>query len=153
MISVPAPRIRGSVTVPPGCSRLALLGHVRADLLARGCQVRADGEGRLVLDSGAPGRYSPLSFVDGGTVWLSDENGGTTLRYDLSTAGGLLLCLFLSPVCCAVAWFALRNWVLALFGLLAPVIWLYGANYLLACVRVPALFARVCRAAPAQAAP
>ena len=145
---VPAPHVRGRVRVPPGCDAAALMRHVQADLLTRECRVRADGDTRLVLESGAPGRYSPLSFVDGGVVWLSAEPGGTVLRYDLSTAGGLLTCLVLSPVCGAVAWFMFGDAGLALFGLLAPVVWLYGANYVTACVRVPGLFGRLCRTAP-----
>ena len=128
------------------CDEVALLRHVQTDLEERGCRVRADGDKRLVLETGAPGRYSPLSFVDCGAVWLAAEPYGTVLRYDLSTAGGLLLCLLLSLVCAATAWFTLESIGLAVFGLLAPVVWLYGANYALACVRVPGLLGRLCRA-------
>ena len=118
--------------------------------MARECRVRADGDTRLLLESSAPGRYSPLSFVDGGAIWLAKERGGTVLRYDLSTTGGLLLCLLLSPACAAVAWFTLHDAGLALFGLVMPVLWLYGANYVTACVRVPGLLGRLCRAAPSR---
>jgi hypothetical protein len=92
---------------------------------------------RLCLESGASGRYSPLSFVDGGAIWPTTEAGAPVLHYDLSTQGGFLLCAGLSPVAAGLAWFGTEDAGLTAFGLLAPLLWLYGANLLIARVRVP----------------
>lgn len=140
--------MRGRVPAFPRGSGSAagLIAHVAADLQRRECRVRVEGE-RIVLESGAPGRYSPLAFVDGGTIELAVENGKAVLRYDLSTGGGLALCLVLAPVLAAVAWFTLGDPALTVFAFVMPVAWLYGANYLTACVRVPRLLGRLCETA------
>jgi len=138
------PRVRGRVPLTAG---QAPLPHVLAAARALGCEVRLEAPDRLVLESGASGRYSPLSFVDGGAVWVSVEGGVPVLRYDLSTAGAFLLCLGLSPVAGSLAWFGTGDPGLTAFGLLAPPLWLYGANLLIARARVPGWLARLCREA------
>ena len=91
-------------------------------------------------------RGSVLGFVSDGLVWLERDR---SLRYAFSLRGGLLLCLVLSPLAAGLAWFGLGSAGLAAFGLLAPVLWLYGANHVLTALRVPAHMAWLCRTAPA----
>ncbi len=133
------PHVRGRVPVPPGNNGRAVLARVMRDLQGRECQVRLDGSDRLVLDSGTAARYSPLALVDGGEIRLLADAGGTVLHYDLSTRTVFLFCAAASLVCAALAWFGLGSGWLAVFGLVAPVLWLYGANYAVTCVRVPGL--------------
>ncbi len=147
-----APRIRGFVAVPVDTDQNTLMSHILADLRARECQVRATTENELVVEQGTPGRGSVLAFVDGGGTIRFDwtEN---VLRYDFSTAGGLLLCMILSPVCGGVSWFGLGgDPILTIFGLAMPLLWLYGANYGLSCIRIPAFMARLCQTAPRRPA-
>ena len=131
----------------------ALMAHVLSDLRERKCQVRMAGDDELVVEQGTPGRGSVLSFIDGGgTIRLKTVGGERTLVYEFSTTGGLLVCAVLSLVCGAAAWFALDgDWELTAFGLGMPLLWLYGANYVTACIRVPGLLARLCRTAPRPA--
>lgn len=131
------PRVSGLVPVADGGAGPSLLPHVLQAARALGCDARMEAPDRLCLESGASGRYSPLSFVDGGTIWLATEAGAPVLRYDLSTQGGFLLCAGLSPVAAGLAWFGTGDAGLTAFGLLAPPVWLYGANLLLARMRVP----------------
>lgn len=145
------PRVRGRVLLAAG---QVPLPRVLAAALALGCEARLETPDRLVLESGASGRYSPLSFVDGGAVWLATENGVPVLRYDLSTAGAFLLCLGLSPVAGGLAWFGTGDAGLTAFGLLAPLLWLYGANLVITRARVPGWLARLCQEAmPARFIP
>ena len=143
-----APRIRGVIALPAETDRDRLLPYILADLRARECQVRAPDADVLVVEQGTPGRGSVLAFVDGGgTIRLDRANA--VLRFDFSTAGGLLLCTMLSPVCGGAAWFGLDgDPALTVFGLVMPILWLYGANYGIGCIRVPALLDRLCREAP-----
>ena len=145
-----APRIRGFVPAPPGLDGAALIAHVVASLRKRKCEIHAAGDGELVVERGTPGRGSALAFVDAnGTIRLDVRGGQLGLAYDFSTAGGLLLCLALSPLCAAAAWFGLGgDPALTAFALLMPVLWLYGANYVAGCIRVPGLLARLCHTAP-----
>ena len=131
-----------------------LMAHLLSDLQACECQVRMVGENELVVEQGTPGRGSVLSFVDsGGTIRLTTEGEGRALVYEFSTASGLLLCALLSLVCGAAAWFALDgDRELTAFGVVMPLLWLYGANYVTACIRVPGLLARLCRTTPRRAA-
>ena len=149
-----APHVRGAVLVPDDADELEVLAHVLTDLRARACQVRVAGADELVVEQGTRGRGSVLSFIDnGGTIRLVATGGRHLLAYDFSTAGGLLLCAVLSLVCAAAAWFALdHDPGLTVFGLLAPLLWLYGANYVNSCVRVPGLLARLCETAPRRCA-
>ncbi len=128
------------------------MAHVLAELRARRCQVRVTAEPGLIVEQGTPGRGSVLAFVDdGGTIRLDATGGHLALAYDFSTAGGLLLCAVLSPVCGGAAWFALDgDPALTIFGLVMPLLWLYGANYVTSCIRVAGLFSRLCDTAPRQ---
>ena len=145
-----APRVRGSVPVPADTEAAALMDHVLTELRARKCQVRVTGTNEMVVEQGTPGRGSVLAFVDGGgTIRLQTTGGQRVLAYDFPTAGGLLLCAILSPVCAAAAWFGLDGDPgLTTFALVMPLLWLYGANYVTSRIRVPALFERLCREAP-----
>ena len=145
-----APRVWGRVDVPAECDPDRLLGHLAAALRDRGCAVRLLPGGCLAVDSGSAGRGSVLAFVDGGTVRLS--RSGDHLDYEFTTAGGLLLCAILSPLCGGLAWFTLGSAGLAVFGLLMPLVWLFGANYLTTVVRVRGFLARLCAAAPQRLA-
>lgn len=146
--SSPVPRVRGRISLPPGRNPTALLFHVMNGLQACECQVRMEGSDRLVVERSTPGRYAPLSFVDDGEIRLRAASDGMVLFYDFSTQGGFLLCALLSPVCAAMAWFGTGVWQLTLFGLFAPLLWLYGANYAIACARVPGLLRQLCQDAP-----
>ena len=147
-----APHVRGFVPLPTGTDRDSLMVHILADLRTRECQVRVTDADELVVEQGTPGRGSVLAFVDdGGTIRLDRSSG--VLTYDFSTAGGLLLCGILSPVCGGFAWFGLDgDPMLTTFALVMPVLWLYGANYALSCARVPAFLAGLCQTAPGRPA-
>lgn len=106
-----------------------------------------EADGVLVVRSRSDGRGSVLSFVSDGLVWLGRDR---SLRYAFSLRGGLLLCLILSPIAAGLAWFTLESAGLAMFGLLAPVLWLYGANHVLTAIRVPAHMERLCQTAPVR---
>lgn len=147
------PRVSGRVLVAGGIGP-ALLPRVLRAARDLGCDARLDAPDRLVLESGASGRYSPLSFVDGGTIWSATEGGAAVLRYDLSTTGAFLLCAGLSPVAAGLAWFGTGDPGLTAFGLLAPPLWLYGANLVIARARMPGWLGHLCReAAPADPVP
>ena len=135
----------GQVQLAASCDQARLLPHVLDDLRARGCKACLDADGMLVVRSRSDARGSVLGFVSDGLVWLERDR---SLRYAFSLRGGLLLCLVLSPIAAGLAWFALDSAGLALFGLLAPVLWLYGANHVLTAIRVPAHMERLCREAP-----
>ena len=143
-----APRIRGAIPLPAGTDNDALLPHILAELRARECQVRVLEADVLVVEQGTPGRGSVLAFVDGGgTIRL--DRARSVLGYDFPTTGGLLLCTVLSPVCGAAAWFGLDgDPALTTFALVMPIVWLYGANYGVGCIRVPAFLDRLCQSAP-----
>jgi len=55
----------------------------------------------------------------------------------------------LSPVAGGLAWFGTGDPGLVVFGLLAPLLWLYGANLVIAYARVPGWLGRLCREAAA----
>ena len=101
-----APHVRGFVPVPTDTDMDRLMFHILADLRRRECQVRISNGDALVVEQGTPGRGSVLAFVDGGGTIRLDRSAGL-LRYDFPTAGGLLLCAILSPVCGGFAWFGL----------------------------------------------
>jgi len=101
----------------------------------------------LVVRSRSDARGSVLGFVSDGLVWLERDR---SLRYAFSLRGGLLLCLILAPIAAGLAWFALDSAGLAVFGLLAPVLWLYGANHVLTAIRVPTHMEWLCRTAPVR---
>ena len=144
---VAAPRVTGRVVLPASCDETRLLPHILDDLRARGCEAFLAADGVLVVQGRSERRGSVLGFVSDGLVWLERDR---TLRCAFSLRGGLLLCLVLSPIAAGLAWFGLGSAGLAVFGLLAPVLWLYGANHVLAAIRVPAHMARLCRTAPTR---
>ena len=92
-------------------------------------------------------RGSVLGFVSDGAVWLGPDR---SLRFAFSLRGGLLLCLLLAPVAAGLTWATLGSPELAAFWLVAPVLWLYGANHVITAVRVPAYMTSLCRTAPVQ---
>ena len=147
-----APHVRGFVPVPTDTDMDRLMFHILADLRRRECQVRISNGDALVVEQGTPGRGSVLAFVDGGGTIRLDRSAGL-LRYDFPTAGGLLLCAILSPMCGGFAWFGLDgDPMLTTFAAVMPALWLYGANYGLSCVRVPAFLGRLCQTAPGRPA-
>ncbi|MGI4939784.1 MAG: hypothetical protein ACRYHQ_04335, partial [Janthinobacterium lividum] len=121
---------------------------VMKGLQARQCQVRMEGDNHLCVERCTPGRYAPLSFVDNGEIRLQMESHGIVLFYDFSTQGGFMLCALFSPICAIMAWLRTGIWQLTLFGLVAPMLWLYGANYVIARVRVPGLLWQLCQDGP-----
>ena len=144
---VAAPRVAGLVRLPASCDEARLLPHVLDDLRARGCEACLEADGMLVVRSRSDARGSVLSFVSDGLVWLERDR---SLRYAFSLRGGLLLCLILSPIAAGLAWFTLDSAGLAVFGMLAPVLWLYGANHVLTAIRVLVHMERLCRTAPVR---
>ena len=143
--SVRPPRIAGQMALPPGCDALRLLPHMLADLRRRGCDAQLDAEGRLVIRNGSNSRGSVLAVVSNGVVWVAP---GRVLHYAFSLRGVLLLCLGIALVAACLAWFTLDSAWLAGFGLLAPVVWLFGANWVIATIRVPEYLRRLCGSAP-----
>lgn len=144
---VAAPRVAGRVSLPASCDEACLLPHILDDLRKRGCEACLEADGMLVVQSRSDARGSILGFVSDGLVWVERDR---SLHYAFSMRGGLLLCLLLSPIAAGLAWFALDSAGLAVFGLLAPLVWLYGANHVLTAIRVPAHMAWLCRTAPAR---
>ena len=144
---VAAPRVAGRVRLLASCDEARLLPHVLDDLRARGCEARLEADGMLVVRSRSEARGSVLGFVSDGLVWIERDR---SLRYAFSLRGGLLLCLILASVASGLAWFGVGSAGLAVFGFLAPVLWLYGANHVLTATRVPAHMAWLCRTAPAR---
>ncbi|MGU3664921.1 hypothetical protein ACLBX9_12110 [Methylobacterium sp. A49B] len=116
-----------------------------ADLHRRGCRAHLTPGEVLIVSSGSDGRGSVLGFVTDGIIRHGPDR---TLHYAFSLQGGLMLCLAVSAIAAGLGGFALDSPALAIFGLLAPILWLYGANHLAAAVRVPAYLHRLCRAAP-----
>ena len=88
---------------------------------------------------------SIFAVVTNGLVWLAP---GRRLQYAFSLRGALLLCLVVAPMAAALAWFTLDSAGLALFGLVAPVLWLYGGNHVMTMIRVADHFGRLCGSAP-----
>ena len=147
--TVPAPRIGGVIALSPDVDDALLLPHVLGDLRKRGCDARLGADGALVIASGSVNRGSVLGFVSCGLIWLGP---GRVMHFTFSLRGGLLLCLAVAPVAAGLGWFCIGSAELAAFGLLAPVLWLYGANHVLTAIRVPAHLAGLCRSAPLRPA-
>ena len=133
----------GALPIDPAADREALMPQLSEGLRSAGCTVEP-GPGRVKVVSGSPGRGSVFSFVDGGAVWLEQAGGRTVLRYEFSTVGGFRTCVALSLFAGTVSWFTLGDGWLTAFGFAAPILWLYGANYVMSALRVPARLHRMC---------
>ena len=140
--------IRGSVPLPPDCDGSLLLADVLADLHRRGCSAVLGDDGAILVQGRTEGRGSVLAFIDGGRIGLGRHGAVPTLNYAFSTRGGLQLCAGLSVVAAYLAWFALESLGLAAFGALAPLLWLYGANFVMTAIRVPAWLAQLSMRTP-----
>ena len=91
--------------------------------------------------------WQAMTIYDHGRFWIEQGLGGRSLRYDLRSLHGFLYCLFAAL---AAFLFLCANGAPLLLGLkVAPLAfaWLYGANLLLAIMRVPRLVRRALRAA------
>ena len=141
-------RVHGAVPVPRNQDKALLLTHVRANLLRRGCPTRLAADDVLLIDGRSERRGSVFGFIDGGWIRLEHHRQACVLAYEFSTLGGLQLCAGLSLVAGSLGWFAVGSVGLAAFGLLAPLLWLYGANRVMTAIRVPDLLARLCASAP-----
>lgn len=75
---------------------------------------------RFRLESGAPARFSPLSFVNGGAIWLATEAGAPAFRHALPIQGRLQLCAVLSPAAAELALIGTVDAGPTAFGLFAP---------------------------------
>ena len=145
-----APRLHGAVVLPPGLDEARLIAHLTSDLEGRNALVRADGAARIVVQEPTPGRMSVLAFVDGGgALWLGEQGGARTLFYAFTTRTSLLVCCTFSVLACGLAWFSLGDPALAALGLALPLVWLYGANYVICRFRIPAYLGRLCWTVPA----
>ncbi len=135
-------QVRGSLPLDPAGDGAAVMRRVEQGLRGLACDVAVDGM-RVLVRRGSPGRFSPFSFINGGAVWLDAGR----LRYDFSTAGFLVLSLAMAAFAGTAAWLSFADPWLTGFGLLAPVLWLYGANYVLTAIRVRSWLSRSSRAA------
>lgn len=132
----------------PDCDGPRLLVHVLADLHRRGCPALLGDDGVIIVQGRSESRGSVLGFVDDGRIGLGHLGAVRTLDYAFSTRGGLQLCAGLSVVAAGLAWFTLGSPGLTAFGMLAPLLWLYGANFVMTTLRVPAWLGQLCRSAP-----
>lgn len=146
-LKVRAPRVRDSITLPPRCDEAELISYMLAVLRGRGYRADLTPDEVLIVSSRSDGRGPILNFVTDGIVWHSPDR---TLYYAFSLRGGLTLCLALSAIAAGLGRFAFDSSSLAIFGLLAPILWLYGANHLVASVRVLAHLRRLCKATPTR---
>jgi hypothetical protein len=140
--------IRGTVALPRDCDGRLLLAKVLKDLHRRGCPAVLGDDGVILVQGRTEGRGSVLAFVDGGRIGLGRRGAVPTLVYAFSTRSGLQLCAVLSVVAACLAWFALESPGLTVFGALAPLLWLYGANFVMTAIRVPAWLAQFSMCAP-----
>lgn len=80
--------------------------------------------------------WRPMGIYDQGRLWIDQDLGGRTLRYDLRSLHTFMFCLFGTAIILTVAWPGVALIYRLPFAALGFA-WLYGMNILFALTRIP----------------
>jgi hypothetical protein len=133
--------LRGSVPLDSDDSDVVALDRMEQLLAKEQKGVSERGSDYLVFDEplwrnlGGP-NWLAMMIYDRGRFWIEQDVDGRRLRYDLRSLHGMVFCLFAAFIafCIGIADDGFTGGLELAAGAFA---WLYGANMLLALVRVP----------------
>lgn len=133
--------LRGSTKLPPDASDDAIIGRLETFLAKQHKPIVEQGESSIGFSSPLwedllTPNWLALVIYDEGRFWIEKGLEGRCLRYDLRSLHGLIFCLVGASMFFAFVSFFEGVAAGARVALLAFA-WLYGANMVLAWVRIP----------------
>lgn len=130
--------LRGTVLLDGDVSDTVALDRLERLLTRQHKSVSERGSGYIVFDDRNP--FGPdwpaMAIYDQGRFWIEQDMYGRRLCYDLRSLHCLAFCLIFSSIAFLIG-LAGNGFAAGLKFAVGAFIWLYGANILLALIRVP----------------